>query len=198
MILTTTAGPILMVLFAHDDESIRLFTNMGNGSFAVTRILTFPPVYGSSGFQLVDFDKDGLLDILYTCRDNADLSSILKPFHGVYIYRNKGDWNFEQAYFYPVNGCTKAIAADFDNDGDMDLASIAFFADFKNKPEEKFLYFEQDGPFHFCPMHRQLKRKEGGSAWMPRTMTRTAIWTLYWAILPRAFLQPITPKWIEM
>ena len=139
----------LMVLFAHDDECIRLFTNNKNGSFTSQKILTFPPVYGSSSFQMVDFNKDGLLDILYTCGDNSDLSQILKPFHGLYIYLNKGNFNYEQSYFYPINGCTKAVAADFDKDGDLDIATIAFFADFKNNPAEKFLYFEQDKKMHF-------------------------------------------------
>ncbi len=141
----------LMVLFAHDDESITLFTNDHKGSFATSRLLTFPPVYGSSSFQLADFNNDGLDDILYTCGDNADLSQILKPFHGFYIFINKGNLKYEQAYFYPINGCTKAIAADFDNDGDLDIATVAFFPDFKRNPGEKFLYFEQDKAMHFIP-----------------------------------------------
>ncbi len=141
----------LMVLFAHDDESIRLFTNDHKGSFTQSRLLTFPPVYGSSSFQLADFNNDGLPDILYTCGDNADLSQILKPFHGFYIFINKGNLKYEQAYFYPINGCTKAIAADFDSDGDLDIATISFFPDFKRNPGEKFLYFEQDKAMHFIP-----------------------------------------------
>ena len=141
----------LMVLFAHDDESIRLFINNKKGSFTIKKLLSFPPVYGSTSFQLVDFNNDGLKDILYTSGDNADISKILKPYHGVYIYLDKGDFKFEPAFFYPVNGCSKAIAADFDADGDLDIVSIAFFADFKNNAAEKFLYFEQDKPLHFIP-----------------------------------------------
>ena len=148
----------LMVLFAHDDESIRLYTNDKKGSFTTKRILTFPPVFGSSSFQLVDFNNDGLMDILYTCGDNSDLSIILKPFHGFYIYLNKGNFNYEQSYFYPINGCTKAVAADFDKDGDLDIATIAFFADFKNNPGEKFLYFEQDKALHFLPHSPPIER----------------------------------------
>jgi len=148
----------LMVLFAHDDESISLFTNDRKGSFIASRILTFPPVYGSSGFQLAYFNGDGLKDILYTCGDNADLSPILKPFHGFYIYLNKGNNRYEQAYFYPINGCTKAMAADFDKDGDLDIATIAFFADFKNNPAEKFIYFEQDKILHFIPHSPPIER----------------------------------------
>lgn len=108
-------------------------------------------MYGSTSFQLVDFNGDGKLDILYTCGDNADFSVILKPYHGVYIFLNQGEFSFKQAYFYPVNGCTKAIAKDFDGDGDLDIVTIAFFADFTKRPSESFIYFERDGALHFVP-----------------------------------------------
>jgi hypothetical protein len=75
----------------------------------------------------------------------------MKPYHGLYIFTNQGDWNFKQSYFYPVNGCSKAIATDFDGDGDIDIATIAFFADLKNKPTEGFVYFEQDKAMDFKP-----------------------------------------------
>jgi len=141
--------PDVMALFAHADEGIWLFLNDQKGGFKEENILRFPPVYGSSSFQLTDMNKDGKLDIVYTAGDNSDYSRILKPYHGVYIYINKGDLNegnskFEKAGFYPVHGATKVIAKDFDLDGDTDLAAIAFFADFKNNPSESFIYFEQN------------------------------------------------------
>ena len=132
----------IMTLFAHGDEGIWLFTNNKKGGFDEKNVLRFPPVYGSSSFQIADLNKDGKPDIIYTAGDNSDYSRILKPYHGVYIFTNTGNMNFKQSYFYPVNGATKVIAADFDLDGDVDLASIAFFADLKNKPSEGFIYFE--------------------------------------------------------
>ena len=108
-------------------------------------------MWGSTSFQLVDFNRDGNLDILYTCGDNSDYSKILKPFHGVYIFLNQGGFRYKQAYFYPINGCTKAVAADFDGDGDLDLTTIAFFGDLKNRPAETFLYFEQQRFLDFLP-----------------------------------------------
>ncbi|GAB3913371.1 VCBS repeat-containing protein [Larkinella knui] len=140
-----------MVLFAHADEGIWLFLNDRKGGFTEKNLLRFPPVYGSTHFQLADFNRDGQLDILYTSGDNGDYSKILKPFHGVYLFLNQGNFRYQQAWFYPINGCTKAVAADFDGDGDLDLTTIAFFADLKNKPAETFLYFEQDKPLHFRP-----------------------------------------------
>lgn len=140
-----------MALFAHADEGIWLFTNDRKGGFSEKNLLRFPPVYGSTSFQLVDFNKDGRLDILYTCGDNSDYSRVLKPFHGVYIFANQGNDQYQQRYFYPINGCTKAIATDFDLDGDLDIATIAFFGDLNNNPAETFIYFEQTKPQSFIP-----------------------------------------------
>lgn len=137
--------PDIIALFAHAQEGIWLFTNNQKGEFTEKPLLRFPPVYGSSSFQLTDFNGDGKPDILYTAGDNSDYSRILKPYHGVYIFANKGNFEFEQQWFYPVNGATKAMAADFDGDGDQDIVSIAFFADLLSNPAEKFLYFRNDG-----------------------------------------------------
>jgi hypothetical protein len=145
----------IMTLFAHGDEGIWLFTNNKKGGFDEKNVLRFPPVYGSSSFQIADMNKDGNPDIVYTAGDNSDYSRILKPYHGVYIFTNSGDMSFKQSYFYPVNGATKVITADLDLDGDMDMASIAFFADFKSNPAEGFIYFENNSspnnPLNFTP-----------------------------------------------
>jgi hypothetical protein len=151
--------PDVVCLFAQADEGIWLFLNDHKGGFTTTNLLKFPPVYGSSSFQLVDFNHDGKLDILYTSGDNSDYSKILKPFHGVYIYLNQGNFKYKQAYFYPVNGATKAIAADFNGDGKLDIALIAFFPDLKNNPAEGFTYFEQDKPMHFIPHNLPIENE---------------------------------------
>ena len=143
--------PDIMVLFAHADEGIWLFLNDKAGGFIKRKILQFSPVQGSTSFQLVDFNKDGQLDILYTCGDNSDYSKILKPYHGLYIYLNMGNFQYRRAYFHHIDGCIKAIATDFDRDGDLDIASIAFFADFQNNPTEGFLYFKQEKSLQFIP-----------------------------------------------
>ncbi|MBE9461069.1 FG-GAP repeat domain-containing protein [Dyadobacter subterraneus] len=141
--------PDIMALFAHADEGIWIFLNDQKGGFKTENILRFPPVFGSSSFQLADMNKDGNPDIIYTAGDNSDYSRILKPYHGVYIYINTGNFNegnlhFKKTYFYPLHGATKVIAKDFDRDGDIDLATISFFADFQNNPSGSFLYFEQN------------------------------------------------------
>ncbi|MDP9046509.1 MAG: VCBS repeat-containing protein [Bacteroidota bacterium] len=143
--------PDVMCLFAQADEGIRMFLNDRKGGFTTQTLLRFPPAYGSSSFQLVDFNHDGKPDILYTCGDNSDFSKVLKPYHGVYIFTNVGNWKFKQSYFYHLNGATKAIAADFDHSGNLGIAVIAFFPDLKFHPEEGFTYLEQVKPDQYMP-----------------------------------------------
>lgn len=143
--------PDIWVLFAQGDEGVFLFTNKGNGKFEQQQVLRFPSVYGSTFFELVDFNKDGYIDIVYTCGDNADYSQVLKPYHGIYIFLNNGKNNFKQQYFYHMNGCYKALARDYDNDGDLDIAAISFFADYAKNEDEGFLYLENIGNNSFKP-----------------------------------------------
>jgi hypothetical protein len=141
--------PDLWVLFAQGDESIRRFINRGDGQFEETVVLRFPPVYGSTSFELVDMDGDGDKDIVYTCGDNADFSPVLKPYHGVYVFVQQGG-NFKQQYFYHLNGAFKARTADFDQDGDQDIAAISFFADYNRQPAQGFVYLQNGGSWNFA------------------------------------------------
>jgi hypothetical protein len=137
-------------LFAQGNEGVFLFTNKGKGNFEEKQLLKFPPSYGSTSFDLVDFNKDGYPDIIYTCGDNGDYTPILKPYHGVYIFLNDGKNNFTQKYFYPINGCYKAIAKDFDGDGKIDIAAVSFYPS-SLQPEESFTYLKNNGNYNFSP-----------------------------------------------
>ena len=143
--------PDIWAQFAQGEEGIFLITNKGNKQFEQNEVLRFPPMYGSTFFEMTDFNKDGFKDIIYTCGDNADYSQVLKPYHGIYIYLNDGKNNFTQKYFYHMNGCYKALARDYDNDGDMDIAAISFFADYIKRPDEGFVYLENEGDNNFKP-----------------------------------------------
>ena len=132
----------IAVLFAQGEEGVYIFNNKGDGKFDQKILLRFPPNNGSTYFEFVDLNSDGVKDILYTCGDNADYSPVLKPYHGVYLFLNDGKDQFVQHYFFPMNGCFKAMANDYDKDGDLDIAAIAFFADYERQPEEGFVYLE--------------------------------------------------------
>lgn len=141
----------LAVLMAQGDERISIFYNKGNGEFLESVALRFSPVYGSCDMQLIDFNKDGAMDILYTNGDNADFSHILKPYHGVRVYLNDGKNKFTEGYFYPLYGAFQAAAADFDLDGDMDIVATSFFPETIDKPESSVVYLEQTKQMVFQP-----------------------------------------------
>lgn len=150
---TKNGYPDVLALCSQTDQAIYLFENTGEGEFNRKTLMEFPVTAGSSSFELVDFNEDGNPDILYTSGDNADYSISYKPYHGVYIFLNDGNDNFEQEWFYPVNGAYSAKAHDFNGDGNLDLAVISFFADYAKKPEEGFIFFENRGDFTFTPYH---------------------------------------------
>jgi len=132
----------ILALFTQGDEQLTLFINEGNFKFKRKNLLRFPPSYGSTYFDIVDFNNDGRFDVLYTNGDNSDYSQILKPYHGVRIYLQDDTGNFKESWFYPMHGASKAVALDFDLDGDLDIASFSFFPDYYNNPEQGFIYFE--------------------------------------------------------
>ena len=141
----------IMALMAQGDEGIFIYYNTGRGSFREERVLRFLPTYGSNYFELVDFNRDGFQDILASNGDNGDYPPILKHYHGIRIYLNNGRNEFSEKLFLPVHGVGKVIARDFDSDGDLDLASISYFPDYKKTPEESFIYWKNAGDLEFTP-----------------------------------------------
>jgi hypothetical protein len=141
----------IVALFCQGNERVSVFYNQGNGQFDFEKILLrFSPVMGSSYFEMQDFNEDGKLDFLVSNGDNWDYSSVPKPYHGFRIYENKGDGIFEEVWFYPQYGAAKAMALDYDQDGDLDIATIAFYDELRN-PEHQFLLFENIGNLSFKP-----------------------------------------------
>ena len=141
--------PDIFVLMGQAKEGVYLFTNQGKGIFQETPLVEFHPLFGSTYFELADFNGDGFLDILATNGDNGDYPSPFKNYHGIRIYLNDGKNHFQEAWFYPLNGAFKAMAADFDHDGDLDVAAISFFPDYDHSPEESFVYLENKGGLKF-------------------------------------------------
>lgn len=139
----------IVVLMAQARESISIFYNRGKGTFEEKSVLEFPSVYGSSYLELADMNQDGYLDMIYTNGDNADYSYSLKAYHGLRIFINNGNNEFKEQYFYPSYGASQVRAADFDGDGDLDLAMISFFNDDNAQPNEGFLFLENQGNLNF-------------------------------------------------
>jgi hypothetical protein len=138
----------IAVLFGQDTDGMLLFTNDGKGNFAQSEIFRRAPTYGHAYFELADFDGDGEMEFLVANGDNGDYESPPKPYHGVRIYAKRAG-RYEEIYFYPQHGAFKAVARDFDGDGDLDIASLSFFPDYEKSPRESFVMLENKGNMKF-------------------------------------------------
>ena len=144
----------IIALVGQAREGIYLFTNQGDNQFDMEPVALMHPSWGHSDMTLGDFNADGHIDILATNGDNGDRYTYrhdFKPYHGVRIYLNDGKNNFAEGWFFPMNGAYRALARDFDGDGDLDMAATSYFPDWVRSPAEAFVYFENTGEMKFKP-----------------------------------------------
>jgi hypothetical protein len=135
--LNRDGKPDFVALLSQEHETIVAYLNEGNFRFRQEVIYTAPhPAYGSSGIELVDLDGDGDLDVLYTNGDSMD-SNLIRSDHGVHWLENRGRFPFVHHRLTTMYGAHRAVAADFDGDGDLDVLAVSFL------PEKMFPY-QQD------------------------------------------------------
>lgn len=139
----------LAVLVAQATEALLIFTNLHEAKPAAAEVFRKPPTYGHTDFETADFNGDGQSDFLVVNGDNADFHTEPRPYHGLRIYAAEGK-TYREAYFFPFFGAYRAVARDFDGDGDQDIAAISFFPDYGRTPEA-FVYLENRGDFDFKP-----------------------------------------------
>ena len=132
----------IVALMTQSNESITVFYQTEDLVFEAKKVLEFSPVFGTSWFELVDYNGDGLEDIITVQGDNADISYVHKPYHGMRIYLNNGDNTYSEFFFYPMYGATRVVSRDFDQDGDLDFALISTFPNYLEFPELTFVYLE--------------------------------------------------------
>ena len=140
----------LLALFAQGDERLEAWLSRPGGAQR-RPLLRFPPSYGSADFQVVDFNNDGHPDLLTASGDNFDYRPIPKPYHGLRLYLNDGDGAQVPAWFYHLDGAYAVRCQDYDQDGDLDIAAIAYFIPPAERSLRSFVYLEQTGKLTFRP-----------------------------------------------
>jgi hypothetical protein len=142
-----------VTLLAQEHETVLAYINAGGFSFERNVIYAAPhPNWGSSGFELVDLDKDGDLDVLLTHGDTFD-DGIVKPYHGIQWLENRGSYPFTEHTLAQMSGVHRAQAADMDGDGDLDIVAAALLAggsDVDEKTLPALVWLEQTAPGTFA------------------------------------------------
>ncbi|MEY4567210.1 MAG: hypothetical protein RLY14_2180, partial [Planctomycetota bacterium] len=104
--------PDFVSLISQHHEKLDLMLNDGQGAFKRVSVYEAPcPSYGSSGIKLIDVNKDGRMDIVYSNGDSFD-SFVLKPFHGVKWFENVGDEKFIEHQVGYLPGVHRALPGD--------------------------------------------------------------------------------------
>lgn len=137
----------IVALVSQEWEEVYCFTNDGSGNFTPSILWgSTNQDYGSSGISLVDLDRDGDNDILYTNGDGFDYSNPgPRPWHGVQWLENKGNGFFERKSVGLMAGAFSPIAVDIDQDGDLDIVASSACNDWGEPQAHSLVCFENTG-----------------------------------------------------
>ena len=139
-----------IALLSQENEEIVAFLNRGRLRFRPLILFAAQnPLYGSSGVELVDFDQDGDQDIVYSNGDAWNLESPTKPYHGIQWLENKGELRFEYRDIHRLYGVYRAIPADMDGDGDLDVVATSMFNQWSDEKRQSLVWLENDGEQRF-------------------------------------------------
>lgn len=122
-----------LALISQEYECVEAYINRGltasmqsGPMFVRERLWTGPDLaFGSSGIEPVDLDQDGDIDILYTNGDAFD-NNYANPSHGIQWLENLGNVRFAYHRLTDFIGVCRALTADIDLDGDLDIIATAW------------------------------------------------------------------------
>lgn len=142
--------PDVLLLTSQGEQELLLFVNEGDGAFRRELILKRFAGFGFNHLTIADFNADGRMDLVLVNGNNMEIKNApVKPYHGVRVLENEGGLRFTEKAFLPLPGALKTVARDFDGDGDVDLAAIAFYPDWSHETPQTFAYFENRGGHQF-------------------------------------------------
>jgi FG-GAP-like repeat len=147
--------PDIISLVSQEWEEIWAFLNDGRGQFTSQMIWGSSNIdFGSSWISILDFDRDGDLDVLYSNGDAFDYAPAnSRPWHGVQWLENKGLMKFDFHRLADLPGASSPQAADVDGDGDLDVVVVSAYNNWDDPAAMSLVWLENNGRFQFA-MHR--------------------------------------------
>jgi len=201
----------IISLVSQDSEEIYVFANDGRGTFTPTRIFgAANKDFGSSWISVVDLDRDGDADVLYSNGDAFDYAPPKgRNWNGVQWLENTGGLRFVYHRLADYPGASSPQAGDVDADGDLDIVVVSAYNDWANAQAQSLTWLQNDGRMNFTmrdlastPTHLltvaigdlngdgRVDLVTGGAhtSWPYDRLSRLMIWMNQW---PAA--SPVTP-----
>ncbi len=146
--------PDIVALVSQEWEEIWAFVNDGKGQFTARLICgSTNSDFGSSWITIVDLDRDGDPDILYSNGDAFDYAPAnSRPWHGVQWVENRGNLQFELHRIADLSGASSPQAADIDGDGDLDVVVVSAYNNWDDETAPSLVWLENNGHRQFT-MH---------------------------------------------
>ena len=136
--------PEVYILVAQEHECLIRLTLSPSGTVDKKVLIKKHPGWGFTAMAMLDVEGDGSIDILLSNGDTTEFRSNPRGYHGIRHYDLDQDQLVERQ-FIPAHGVMDFTVLDAEGDGDLDIASVSYFADFGNKPQQAAMLHRRDG-----------------------------------------------------
>lgn len=142
----------LVTLVAQEHETLIAFVGIGGGQFERHDLVSAGhPMFGATSLTVVDLDRDGDDDLLFTNGDAFDTQTDPKPYHGIQWLENRGKLQFAAHDVGRYYGAVNAKAADMDGDGDLDIVASSWVNYWDDPKRNALIWYENTGGQKFTP-----------------------------------------------
>lgn len=148
--------PDIVAVTRHGFEALEMFLNQGDGRFERSTIATKHPRWWFSDLCLADVNGDGILDLV-TANGGVDRFGTdavpLMADHGITVWMGDGSRGFQEQRIHHLNRARRVVAADFDGDGDIDVAAVGYSHQPGAEEREGFVLLRNLGEMGFRPFN---------------------------------------------